>query len=230
MSANLRIPSLDGLRCVAVGLVLASHAFFDAGFESLIPGALGVTIFFFLSGYLIGTLLRVEQQTNSRLDLRKFYARRALRILPPMYIALGLAVLWGLYKTATLNAPPMDWGVVIGQALHVTNYSIATQGFDARVAPGTDILWSLAVEEHFYLLYPMVFLLVWRLPTQRQRASVLFALCGALLAWRCVLYFGIHMRWEWNYAATDARADSILYGCALALWGNPALDPTRFSE
>ncbi|MEQ1579228.1 MAG: acyltransferase [Steroidobacteraceae bacterium] len=230
MSASIRIPSLDGLRCLAIALVIASHAFFDAGFPSIIPGNLGVTIFFFLSGYLIGTLLRLEYQANGSISLRKFYARRALRIFPPMYIALALAVLWGLYRMSVFNSPPMDWWLVLGQALHVTNYPIAWHGFDVRLAPGTDIFWSLAVEEHFYLLYPMVFLLVFRLGSARQQAIVLLGICAAILAWRCVLIFGMDARWERTYVATDTRADSILFGCVLSLWGNPALDSTSISE
>jgi peptidoglycan/LPS O-acetylase OafA/YrhL len=230
MSANLRIPSLDGLRCFAVLLVMASHAYFDAGVPSVIPGSLGVTIFFFLSGYLICTLLRLELQTNGALNLRKFYARRVLRIFPPLYIALALAIAWGLYRTYAFHAPSMDPWLVLGQALHVTNYPIAFHGFNVPIAPGTDVLWSLAVEEHFYLLFPMLFLLVARMASAGRRAAVLLAFCAAMLAWRCVLIFALNASWERTYVATDTRADSILFGCVLALWGNPALDGSAWSE
>lgn len=215
---------------MAVLLVIASHAFFDAGFRSPIPGNLGVTVFFFLSGYLIGTLLRIERERRGGISLGRFYARRALRIFPPMYLVLGLAVLWGIYRAHALEGPPIDWPMVLGQVLHVTNYAIALQGFNAPVAPGTDLFWSLAVEEHFYLVYPALFLLVWRLPEARQRALALLGICGAILLWRCVLVFGFDVRWEYTYVATDTRADSILFGCALSLWGNPALDGTRIAE
>ncbi len=78
------IPSLDGIRALAATIVFASHA----GNQDVIPGLFGVTVFFFLSGYLITTLLRTEFEKHGRISLRNFYLRRAFRIFPPMYIVL----------------------------------------------------------------------------------------------------------------------------------------------
>src|SRR5205807_5364979 len=75
----LNIPSLDGLRAASVMLVFAAHA----GLKDRVPGNFGVTVFFFLSGYLITTLLRIEHDRTGRISLRDFYLRRVLRIFPP---------------------------------------------------------------------------------------------------------------------------------------------------
>jgi len=79
-SDNGVIPSLDGLRAVSISIVLVSHA----GYGNVVPGGLGVTIFFFLSGYLITTLLLDERKRSGRIDIGKFYIRRAFRLFPPL--------------------------------------------------------------------------------------------------------------------------------------------------
>jgi peptidoglycan/LPS O-acetylase OafA/YrhL len=95
MTTTLRgpIPSLDGLRAVAVTTVLLAHVLEQAKVPNVIPGSFGVTVFFFLSGFLITTLMRVEQDQTGRVAVGAFYLRRALRILPPFYLVLGLATL-----------------------------------------------------------------------------------------------------------------------------------------
>src|SRR5687768_16024360 len=89
------VPELEGIRAIAVAIVFVSHV----GFGHIVPGGLGVTIFFFLSGYLITSLLRSEAAACGRIDLWRFYVRRTLRIMPPLYITLlfsGLLVAIGL--------------------------------------------------------------------------------------------------------------------------------------
>ena len=90
MSNSTRhIPSLDGLRAISFLLVFAAHS----GLEHYVPGGFGVTIFFFLSGFLITTLLRAEYEKNAVISIRHFWLRRTLRILPPFYLVLAGAVL-----------------------------------------------------------------------------------------------------------------------------------------
>ena len=93
------------------------------------------------------------------------------------------------------------------------------------MAPGSWIFWSLAVEEHFYLAFPLLYLLMRRrnLPAVQQ-ARVLLGLCAAILVWRCLLVYGFHATKERTYVASDTRIDSILFGCLLAVYGNPFLD------
>lgn len=201
-------------------LVFVAHA----GLERVVPGGFGVTIFFFLSGFLITTLMRSEFEKTGSVSFRHFWLRRALRILPPFYLVLLAATLLAsaLYPSDTLYGPAMT-----AQALHVANYWIIGHGYQG-VAPGTGVYWSLAVEEHFYLLFPFLYLAMqkWRLPRSRQ-AMVFWGLCVAVLAWRCVLVLGMHAGNDRTYLATDARVDSILFGCALAVWNNPVLDESR---
>jgi peptidoglycan/LPS O-acetylase OafA/YrhL len=215
---------LDGIRAGAFLLVFLAHA----GLDSILPGGFGVTVFFFLSGYLITTLLRVELGATGTINLKQFYLRRTLRILPPFYLVLALAVAaahWGLV------AGGLRPGAVVAQALQLANYRIAVDGYQGMPA-GTGVYWSLAVEEHFYLLFPLFFILLQKNKlSPRSQASALWLLCVAILAWRCVLVSWFHVSADRTGVATDTRVDSILFGCALAVYGNPALDgPSRISE
>jgi peptidoglycan/LPS O-acetylase OafA/YrhL len=122
-----------------------------------------------------------------------------------------------------LYGPPQS-APLLAQLLHFANYWTVGHGYEGQVA-GTGVYWSLAVEEHFYLLFPAVFLLLHRaLPTPRARAAFLWGLCLLILAWRCALVFGAQVPMNRTYLASDTRFDSILFGSALALAGNPALD------
>jgi peptidoglycan/LPS O-acetylase OafA/YrhL len=217
--APFHVPSLDGLRAVSFFLVFLAHA----GLDNVVPGGFGVTVFFFLSGYLITSLMRVEAERTNHVNLKKFYLRRALRILPPFYIVLFLATVLGRVGFLRGDEPPQI-APVAAQVLHVSNYWIATHGWHG-IASGTGVYWSLAVEEHFYLLFPALFLLlsVLRL-SGRQKALCFWAACAVVLAWRCILVFGLHAPVDRTYLCSDTRVDSILFGCALAVWNNPVLD------
>jgi len=98
--------------------------------------------------------------------------------------------------------------------------------------PGTGVYWSLAVEEHFYLLFPWLYLVLQRVVRDgRRQALFLWGLCALVLAWRCVLVFALHATEDRTYVASDTRVDSILFGCALAVHGNPMLDaPSRLPD
>jgi peptidoglycan/LPS O-acetylase OafA/YrhL len=222
--AGLHIASLDGLRCVAIAPVFVSHALMTAGIPSFVPGNFGVTLFFFLSGYLITTLLRIELERTGGIDFKRFYIRRALRIFPTCYLVLALAALYGWQQGS------MDPWWLLGQVFQLTNYLLIAGTWTAPIAPYTDVFWSLAVEEHFYLVFPALFLLLARLRTNGQRAGFLIAACGAVFLWRCWLAFVAGAPDDRTYVATDTRIDSILFGCVLGVYANPALDPTRVPE
>ncbi|MBC8024798.1 MAG: acyltransferase [Steroidobacteraceae bacterium] len=201
---------------MAALIVFLSHA----ALPDLIPGAFGVTVFFFLSGYLITTLLRREHESTGRIALGSFYLRRVYRILPPMYIVLILAVLLDL--TGVFNSQ-MTLRGVLAQFAHMTNYFMIYFG-QSEFAPATSLMWSLAVEEHFYLLFPLALGLLYRHFKSRGIAGVLLAVCGLVLLWRMYLVFVSGYGHEYTYFATDTRVDSLLYGCILGVWRNPALD------
>ena len=224
------IPSLDGLRAISILLVFLSHA----GLQRVVPALFGVTVFFFLSGYLITTLLRLEYEQTGGVSLRDFYWRRVLRIFPPFYLVLGVIVLMAL--TGVLKGG-FTWTAVGAQAFYLSNYQeVFGHGGQPR---GSEMFWSLAVEEHFYLVFPLVFLVLRRwLPQARHQFYALAGLAAAVLAWRFTLVYGLHAipldpsvsHHPRICHATDTRLDSILFGCMLAVYGNPAIDPTRFSR
>ena len=209
------LPSLDGLRAVAVMIVFVSHA----GWGKVVPGGFGVTIFFFLSGYLITSLMRVEYERTGTLGLKHFYLRRVYRILPPMYLVLFL--LLALWAVGVLDGD-VRWPAVLAQVLQSTNYYIL-YGDSSALVPFTGTFWSLAVEEHFYLVFPLLFLFCVRRWSYARVALILLALCALALAWRAVLAHGGAPS-DRTYMASDTRLDNMLFGCIMGLWMNPAAD------
>jgi peptidoglycan/LPS O-acetylase OafA/YrhL len=215
-AVNLHIPTLDGLRAVSFSIVFLAHA----GLGDRIPGGFGVTVFFFLSGYLIATLLRLEIERSGGVDFRGFYLRRVLRILPPFYLTLAAAVVLTL-----IGILPGKLGLMptLAQALHFANYWQVFRGGDGQPS-GTGVYWSLAVEEHFYLVFPWLYLLLYRRVRAQARPLVILAVCAVVLAWRYYLVHHVGVGSDRTYAATDARFDSLLFGVLLATHANPALD------
>jgi peptidoglycan/LPS O-acetylase OafA/YrhL len=209
------IPSLDGLRAISILLVLVSHA----GYGSVVPGGLGVTIFFFLSGYLITTLLVDERERSGRIHIGKFYLRRVFRLFPPLVVTLVIA--YSLVFLGLLDGG-VSWKGVLAQLLYFANYYGLFFDSGNTTAAGTGILWSLAVEEHFYLIYPAVLAGLLALGLSRQRiVGVLAIACLAVLAWRMHIASQPTFEIERTYYSSDTRVDSIVFGCLLALTANP---------
>jgi peptidoglycan/LPS O-acetylase OafA/YrhL len=221
---SLHIPSLDGLRALSFLIVFMAHS--GVGIILAVPGGFGVTVFFFLSGFLITTLMRVEHETTGRVNVRFFYIRRVLRILPPFYLILALACVLTLTHLLPGELEP---GAVLAQVLHFSNYWFIAFG-SGGAAAGTVPYWSLAVEEHFYLVFPFLFLTLNRFLSYRGQARTYWALCAIVCVWRCVLVLWFGVPEDRTYLATDTRFDSILFGCALAMGMNPVVDRSVGSE
>lgn len=212
------IPTLDGIRAVAVLIVMLSHA----GFGERIPGGFGVTIFFFLSGYLITSLLLHEFAHTETIDVRSFYIRRFFRLVPPLMLTLVIA--YGLVAAGLLPGGITLYGA-LSQIFYFANYYAIYEDFVSNLPAGTVILWSLAIEEHFYILYPLVMLGLLSANIGRRRTGlVFFAICIAVLLWRTYLAVQPGFNPARTYFGTDTRIDSILYGSLLALWSNPMND------
>lgn len=216
---GLYIPSLDGIRAISFFLVFFAHAGLG---RVLVPGGFGVTIFFLLSGFLITTLLRLEYLRFKRVSLKDFYLRRALRILPPLYATLALSMILVTIGKVATGVPLAG---TLSQALQYANYYEIYAKSPVSM-PGTGVFWSLAVEEHFYLLFPLIYVVMSRRLSTEGQVLVLITLCAAALVWRCVLFFYFHASFNRIYLATDTRFDSILLGCVLAIAASPVLrDP-----
>ncbi len=211
------VPQLDGMRAIAILLVFVAHC----GLDKIVPGGFGVTVFFFLSGYLITSLLRAEAAQAARIDLVAFYIRRTLRIWPSLYLTMAVVAL-----CAPLVAPGyrMDpWGV-LAQLAFVTNY--ADLWGHPNGVPGMP-LWSLAIEEHFYLVFPPLFAVLFVRRSPRVAAAWCAAACLAVLLVRLAsapVVEDIGRIYGWSHT----RIDSILFGCGLALWNNPVMDESAW--
>ncbi|MBN3995119.1 MAG: acyltransferase [Nostoc sp. NMS2] len=217
------IPSLDGIRTFALLVVFLAHS----RVGELIPGGFGVTVFFFLSGYLITTILRREYDHYETLDLKLFYLRRILRIWPSFYLVLfvGAALTVLGFLTGEIRLPTL-----LAQILHYTNYDIIFTGGKGSTL-GSGVYWSLAVEEHFYFIFPFLYLGLRKLRlSPGKQILIILGLCLALLVWRCVLIYGFDAETMRVYIATDTRIDSILFGCILAISNNPMLDTQQYSN
>jgi peptidoglycan/LPS O-acetylase OafA/YrhL len=209
------IPTLDGWRAVAIVTVMLQHAsdqisatagswidpVMDVFHEN---GRFGVYIFFAISGYLITTLLLQELERTSGASLAAFYVRRAFRILPPLIVVL--AVMGVLGATGVI---PMPFGRWLSALLFYYNYSSAGSTWYLGH------FWSLAVEEHFYLLWPAILVLL--RPRRAMRVAV--GLIVAVAVWRLVdlsmhLTASATIRFD---DRTDTQLDGLLWGCLLAI-------------
>ena len=148
------LPGLDGLRAIAVGAVVAYHV----GLGWAQGGLLGVGVFFTLSGYLITALLLGQQEITDKLQLTDFWLRRARRLLPALFVMLAVVTAW--VTLLDRSQLPAIRGAVVASAGYVSNWWLIAQhsSYFAQFGPPSPLghLWSLAVEEQFYLIWPVV--------------------------------------------------------------------------
>ncbi|MGZ6885095.1 MAG: acyltransferase family protein [Acidimicrobiia bacterium] len=209
-------PALDGLRALAVAAVIAYHL----GYPWAQGGFLGVDAFFVLSGFLITSLLLAERGDAGRISLRGFWSRRARRLLPALFLMLTVVCIY-----AAWNVPALQLGTLRDDALasvfYVANWHFISAGqsyFDlfANPLPFTH-LWSLAIEEQFYLLWPLLVLGLVRIGRGRNRALTLFTVGGIVVSQIAMALLYSPDDPTRAYYGTEARAHTILVGCLLAL-------------
>ncbi|ELP62314.1 acyltransferase family protein [Streptomyces turgidiscabies] len=205
-----RVAGLDGLRTVAVVLVIVYHVKPD-----LVPGgSVGVDVFFTLSGFVITRLLIAEYARTGGIGLRSFYKRRWVRLGPAMLTMCAVTALLSL----ALPLPLFDgaWTAAVLAAVSVVNLVRA-----GEAGPYSDLTsplshtWSLGVEEQFYLAWPLLFLLLLRRTTARKVLAWVGALCVVPLLWRLALWDPSAAHRIYN--GPDTRADQLLIGALLAV-------------
>jgi peptidoglycan/LPS O-acetylase OafA/YrhL len=197
-------------------IVFSSHVW-D---QKLIPGEFGVSVFFLLSGF--------SHHDAAARGVREKWLDQSRPFLAASRVANPAAAVSGSAGCHVDSAG----SVSAGDCVRVGNCSAAAVLCELLVhlrwpSPGTrtDVVWSLAVEEHFYWLFPLLYFAMQRSCVSRKhQAWLLWGLCAAVLAWRCVLVLGMHATRDRIYLATDTRLDSILFGCALAGWNSPVFD------
>ena len=233
------LPGLDGLRAIAVVAVMIYHA--DPGW--LPGGFLGVEVFFVISGYLITLLLMAERERDGRIHLGAFWMRRARRLLPALFaVMIALAVYTTLFRPESLGKVRGD---LIAGFFYVSNWFQIWVG--AGYASSGDFaplrhLWSLAVEEQFYLVWPIVMMLVVRRGTRRVARSVLWML-GAVVVITLFTSIAVHggpvaegsqtpdaywmlgdrciSKADSLYLSTITRSTGLLLGAVLAMLWRP---------
>jgi len=220
------VKELDGIRAVAVGLVVAAHYQLLGPFHALVPGGFGVTLFFFLSGYLITTLFYSEYRYAGQISIPRFYSRRWLRLTPPLVISVILGVVFFPITRTFVGGSPVPTGTTMAALFYYTNYYDLAWGLNPFKVIPFGICWSLAVEEHFYLLWPWTLRGIIHRP--RRPFFIIVGLCASVLVWRFVAREVLHVSENYTYFATDCRIDSILYGALLRVlfeteWADAAI-------
>ena len=222
-NASRYVPALDGLRAASITLVILAHC----GLDRILPGAFGVTLFFFISGLLITRQLLSALVSKGRIGLGGFYLRRALRLVPAglLYVALSGTI----FSVAGGYISFAGWASASGYGANFYDLWAGYRSNLAGVRHPFNILWSLAIEEHFYLVWPLALAMLWR---WRIALPASLVLCTAVLAWRFFLFghcagdplpgvCGLAQEnplWHYKrlYLGTDTRCDSILWGAVLA--------------
>ena len=235
------IPSLDGIRALSVLAVIVYHAN-----KLWLPGGfLGVEVFFVISGYLITLLLLAESEKNGTVSLKEFWLRRARRLLPALWVVvLGVVMFAALFQREILGTLRGDVIAALFYGFNWFQVWVGTSYFTSFEFVPLRHLWSLAVEEQFYLIWPVVMLVVAKFGKRRLPiVSAVFVLIAVALAvYTGVVYqpgvistiadtpeqfmslFGQSVsRVDYLFLGTITRSSGLLLGAALAIWWRPWL-------
>jgi peptidoglycan/LPS O-acetylase OafA/YrhL len=215
-------PSLDGIRAFSVIAVMLYHA--DIAW--LPGGFLGVEVFFVVSGFLITSLLIEERESTRSIDLKQFWIRRARRLLPALVVMLSATAVYVAFF-AKDSAPDFRRDVLPSLG-YFSNwwqiYAVDTPYFAASSLPVLRHLWSLAVEEQWYLIWPLLFTVVFGAKWMRPRISgALLITCSAAIMFTTALRFvqDNETRTNFLYLSTITRSSGLLLGAAVAMLWRP---------
>jgi len=213
------IPSLDGLRAISITLVLFDHLI-----SPKFPGGYGVFLFFVISGYLITRLLFQELNTNKSISLANFYKRRVFRLYPIIIIYAILIVI-----TSSIPLKSINYYEPLSALFYFANYLCPHyQIIGIEYQMPFKMFWSLSVEEHFYFVFPILFIILRGTPKRIAIFSIFVIIIVFALRAYYVLYMPSVLQGLYIYMRTEFRADSIAYGVLLASlcelrWGRKIL-------
>lgn len=201
------IPSLDGLRALSIATVMLSHLAIPQ-----MPGGHGVFLFFIISGFLITRLLFAEQGAAGSINIGQFYVRRFFRLYPAIIVyCIAVPTIY------FLKDGYLDVIEPVSVLLYFTNYLVSfrdVSGVGFQIEP-IKIFWSLSVEEHFYLLFPVVFLVL-RAPLKIAIAAAIVCVGALLLRVIYAEMFPFLVETHYLYMRTEFRMDSVAFGVLLA--------------
>lgn len=222
-----QIPELDTIRFLSIVLVVLHHQFFDqnlflAWFKN--HGWVGVDIFFVMSGFLITGLLIKEQEKTNTINLKLFWMKRMLRLWPSWLLTLGLSFL----MVFVISRNNLELRSILYERwwhyfLHFGNYSHALVG---KLHTLYSHFWSLAVEEHFYFLWPMILVFV------KRKKTLIWTIIFLILVPLALRYFHLYQGHHKfiNNLSTHTRVDEILFGCLLSFYFPKFKDLTAIKE
>jgi peptidoglycan/LPS O-acetylase OafA/YrhL len=215
------VPGFNGLRGIALLIVFVAHMDVILPIPTLlvIPGAtVSLNSFFVLSGFLITALLLKEQARRGNVGIGPFYRRRALRLLPALYVVVLANALFAYFSHQWLHTEVPS---ILSVLFYYSNYysASAASPLSPNLASGFQHLWSLSFEEQFYLVWPWLTIALLSIRMRlRTVVIILLSLITFIAVYRYISYEETHRWWSLFYR-TDTRADSILWGCLLAhIW------------
>ena len=205
-------PDIQGLRAIAVLLVVAAHA----GVPGLAGGYVGVDVFFVISGFLITGLLLAESSGTGRISAARFFARRAVRLLPlsTLVAVLTLAAAWRWLPPARMAGLGADALGAASYSINIRLAQVATDYFATTDPSPFQHYWSLAVEEQFYLIWPVLLLISLRIGRRRAFAVAVSALCCASFGYSVV---STTQNQPWAYFGSPSRAWELGVGALIAV-------------
>jgi len=219
------VPALDGIRGVAVMLVFISHFHWilskKTGYSQVTPwkfinrtfeaGFLGVDIFFVLSGFLITSLLLKDHANKQPGMVGRFYKRRALRLLPALYALLIVDFFVSRWENFPMD---VQWRTTWHALLYLNNWNIVWNFGATQNDLGH--LWSLGIEEQFYIAWPIVMITIAALKIPPKIAISLTVIFALVVTWRRIDLWNDGVSWLIIYVRTDTRIDSLLIGASFA--------------
>lgn len=217
-----RFAHIDAMRALAVMIVVVAHA----GLGHIIPGGSGVTIFFSISGFIITYLLLRERDRTGGFSLKGFYLRRAIKIGPPLFISVLVpSVIFSFFRE-------LDWPAFLGQIFFVFNW-FKIEG-NHVVMPGTDVVWSLSIEEQFYILFALFWLLASKSRFWRVATTSIALLCILWSTTGRILLASDPAMTHRIYYGSDTRIDGIAFGILTAvayhLWQERGARPNHIAS